>query len=359
MRISGDVRHAGLYLPHYRCRQDLYADTVLLPSPHSLSGPRPLVCVPVVESVRPMIYEAVKKALKKPLHFVGMDLVRRHPHDERSDDLPPLYDDPLEALWWSQKRGKEVAFRCPLDLNIMGNGFSCNPHGWHPFVEALREYAAGSATSYEGSILETFYQTHQPANAAEAIAGFDRCPPVFESQPAHVYRLFPWRPKTVGEIESQVRQWTNQENRIHGDEDVTLDLDGYPYHGPVSPKKGRLEYRRLLQIYDRLASQGYDRSYGHARVVPLRRGTEYRFFVSGGGLHRTAAMASLNYDTIPAVFEEPVVELEMIEYWPQVRHGVWSRAAAEAYFNHLFDFDSRAWARDRGLLFEENEELHP
>lgn len=61
-------------------------------------------------------------------------------------------------------------------------------------------------------------------------------------------------------------------------------------------------------------------------------------------------MTALGFQTIPARFHrQHVVDIEMAEHWPQVRSGLWTQEQAEAYFNHLFDFDSRAWARARGL----------
>ena len=67
-------------------------------------------------------------------------------------------------------------------------------------------------------------------------------------------------------------------------------------------------------------------------------------------------MAALGYETIPAVFILPfIVTIEMVEYWPQVRRGIWTLEQAVAYMNHLFDFNPREWARrqDAGLVVEQ------
>ena len=40
----------------------------------------------------------------------------------------------------------------------------------------------------------------------------------------------------------------------------------------------------------------------------------------------------------------------LLLYFVNVERG---RADAVRYFNHLFDFDSRGWARERGLLLEQ------
>lgn len=62
-------------------------------------------------------------------------------------------------------------------------------------------------------------------------------------------------------------------------------------------------------------------------------------------------MSALGYKTIPAVFKrDHIIRVDDVDYWPQVRSGVWGRDDALRYVDHLFDFDSRAWAQERGLL---------
>lgn len=62
-------------------------------------------------------------------------------------------------------------------------------------------------------------------------------------------------------------------------------------------------------------------------------------------------MSALGYETIPAIFfRSHVVDIEMARHWPNVRNGLWTREQAEAYFHHLFDFDSLAWAREQGYV---------
>ena len=310
-----------------------------------------------------MVYDIAKQILKKPFHLVGLDLVRRAHEKETSNDeereIPPLFDDPLEALAYEQG-GRTAAYRCPIPATVMQNGLSYSPNGWHPFVATLHEYAAGNVIAYENSVLRRFYATYQPSHAAQAIAGFDQMPSAYMDYPAHVYRLAPWQSRNAEEADQGVRAWTEREGREHGNsvQNWSFDADGYQYHGPVSTRKGELEYERLISIYERLRDEGYSRSFGHACFVVLRRGDEYRFLQSGGGSHRTAAMSVLGHETIPARFRRPhVVDVEMAAYWPQVQRKVWSREDAIAYFNHLFDFDSRAWAADRELLAKKQVDL--
>lgn len=303
-----------------------------------------------------MFYDVAKKLAKAPFRAIGLDLVRHHSPDEESrskqQELPTLFDDPLEALCYEQG-GKRAAFQCPLRQIVKQNALSYGPDGWHPFVATLREYAAGVSTGHEDSVLRQFYETHQPSHAAGAILGFGQVPSSYVNYHPHVYRLAPWSALSPEERDNIVRRWLVHDRQEHANSDSAWDItnDGYPYHGPVSRRAGELEFQRLVDIYETLRNEGYDRSCGHAMFLVLRRGSDYRFLNKGGGSHRTAAMAALGYETIPGCFfRSHVVDIDMARYWPNVQNGLWSREQAEAYFHHLFDFDSRAWAQEQGYI---------
>lgn len=278
--------------------------------------------------------------------------MRRQPRKASPDPagLPPIFDSPHAALWYEQ-RGRRAAFHCPLEYVVKRIGFS-NPGGWHPFVAALQEYEAGESSRYEGSVLKKFYEVHQPENAAEAYIGFQDAPEAYLSYPAHLYNLRPWVSMTLEQMDQYRRRAAERDNREHNSGQTVLsNKDGFKEHGPVSERKGQLEYKRLVKVYNSIKANGYDRSQGHAYFLMLQREKELRFMNGGQGVHRTAAMVALGYETIPAMFSKKyVVDVELVDYWPKVREGIWTCEQAEAYFHHLFDFDSRAWAREQGLL---------
>lgn len=221
---------------------------------------------------------------------------------------------------------------------------SFSRYNWHPFVATLQEYAAGDSTSYGDSILKNFYEIHQPAHAAAAYVAFNKAPQIYSTYPAYLYRLGPWSSKNVEEKTSNIIKWITEDLKEHAkwDESANFEKDGFQYHGPVSDRKGRLEYARLVNVYESIKKNGYDISHGFAHFILLKRGDEYRFMSYGNGNHRTAVMSALDFETIPAVFSSNfITNIDMAEYWPQVRRGIWSLEQAGAYFNYLFDFDSR------------------
>jgi len=84
--------------------------------------------------------------------------------------------------------------------------------------------------------------------------------------------------------------------------------------------------------------------------VVLRRDGDYRCLVEHGH-HRIGAAAALGMSNIPATIRQgATIDRADVDYWTQVRRGIWPRHAALDYFHHLFDFDSRAWADTRGLI---------
>ncbi len=295
-----------------------------------------------------MLYDMVRRTIKKPLHILGLDLVRRNDANSKPDEIP-LLDDPLEALCY-EKAGERVAFMCPLEnvIDIRGHGYV--PGKWHPFVETLREYNADQCSSYKDSLLKAYYDTHQPKNAADAYPGFEDAPASFRDWPPHRYRLLPWSANTPEDVDERVRYWTHRDNEEHGFSDLTFSSDGNKSHGPVSTRKGQMEFERLTSIFESIKSKGYDTNLGYPHFRILKRRGEY-VLNPVRGKHRTAAAAALGFEKIPALYYRPsIVDISMVKYWPQVRRGVWSQEQAKSYFRHLFRFDSLDWARKRNLL---------
>jgi hypothetical protein len=297
-----------------------------------------------------------KHMILATMNALGLTVSRRaapHPHEP-----PPIFDDPLEALHF-HAGGKRAAFNCPLEQTRHAFGFSFSALGWHPFVAALREYEAGLAASYEESVLQAFYDAWQPSHASEAIAGFARqAPPAFHRLPSRDAYVKPWVSHTVEDMRERFETWYREDYAQHGS---VFDpaVHGDKFFGPVHADLGKTEYARLTGVLASIRANGYDRQLGDVGMEILKRGSEFRFLQWGGGIHRTAAMAALGYETIPATFSgsrAAIFDVAHVDHWPNVRSGVWTREAAVRYVDHLFDFDSASWAAERGLLLEQ---VHP
>jgi hypothetical protein len=238
-----------------------------------------------------------------------------------------------------------VAFRCPLSHCVEINGMSFSPLGWHPLVAAASEHAASGIGRYEGSCLERYYAAWQPRNAREALIGASAGPARLDDFPAWT-RHTPWSQQTFEESAAFMARIIEIENTAFGGAQLSPS-DGYVLHGPVSTRKGRLEYARLADLVDSMREAGFDRSRGDLTVEVLHRNGQFRFLIVHGH-HRAAAAAALGHDVVPAI---PVglVDVRDAPHWPGVYRGLWTQAEALAYVEHLFTFDSMRWALDRGL----------
>lgn len=296
-----------------------------------------------------------KALLKTGLGCLGLEL-RRLPATSTSaaganstrPELPPIFEDPLEALHFT-RGGIRAAFQCPIAQIGLLNGLTFGKNGWNPFSESAVEIRRLDSLHFEQSILRSFYEVWQPTDAAGAILGLPNHCHALSTLPPHLYSFTPWRSLSISSIEKEVWKWYRSDLRQHGFPALRIDCDGFKTHGPVTGELGQAEISRLRAVLPLLAERGYDRRHGEVLVWLLKRGEEARF-VNRGGLHRTAAMDALGHETIPARFGEPaVVDIDDVDYWPQVRMGTWTREEALRYFNHLFDFDTKAWARQQGL----------
>jgi hypothetical protein len=287
-----------------------------------------------------------KKIIKRALSYVGVEIKRIG----STIETPTFFNDHKEALLFNQG-GKSSAFLCPIEkcTHYIGLGFS-QSH-WHPFVETINEYKANPSLTYGTSILKKYYDNWTPTTAAEAIAGFHCCPAVFANLLPHHLFLSPWAALNQSDVDIDVRWWNLKDNTEHGRSDLHYPEHGWAFFGPTHHDKGELEFKRLIKLYKSLSENGYDHSKGCVGVSVLKRGDEYMYLVGGGGYHRIAVMAALEFETVPAKFHRnSIIDVEDVSIWPNVRNGIWTEQQARNYVDHLFTFDSRKWAKDMNFL---------
>lgn len=301
----------------------------------------------------------MKKIVKSVFRTVGLEVRRTASSGlgakrkkEANKVLCPIFDDPLEALHF-MRGGINAAFHCPLNRMIMLNGLTFGHSGWNPFSETSRQIRSGDI-EIQNSVLHRYYASWQPVDASNAIIGLRQSCQSLKGASPHLYYFVPWRSYSLTKVEKQVLSWFHADMRTHGFSAISIEKDGFKNHGPASAELVVAEITRLRNILSTLIETGYDRNYGEVRVWLLRRGDEVRF-VNRGGLHRAAAMDALGSQTIPANFVEPaIVDINDVDYWPQVRLGTWTRSEALSYFHHLFDFDVKSWAKENNCCPMEN-----
>jgi len=225
------------------------------------------------------------------------------------------------------------------------NGFSFAENGWHPFVRAVSEHLADPAQTYGGSILERYYSVWQPGDGRAALIGAPDGPEALARYPAYIIHA-PWLRVGPEERLESISRIIAEENTLLGEPGLTIE-DGYGLQGPVSQRKGTLEYTRLSRLLAAVRKDGYDRGRGDITAQLLVRGDDVLCRIVHGH-HRVAVLAALGYSRV-VLTPTMLVNVDDVKNWRQVREGHWSAAQALQYFHHHFDFDSEAWASDRGL----------
>jgi len=290
--------------------------------------------------------------MKKPVEYlknVVKHVLRKSNYELRpiaKRSYPPqLYYDPSEVI--RMRNSHELAaLSCPIDDCISFNGLEFSDRGWHPFTQAAKLYLENGIREYKGTSLEAYYAKWQPRNARDALVGAKFGPLKLNSQPSYIKHL-PWSQRSIEERAAYMARVIEIENVEFGGEKLTIE-DGYGLHGPVSIEKGRLEYHRIIDVVDSIRNWGYDRWRGDIVVEVLKRDGQCCYLVTHGH-HRVAAMAVLGHKYIPAI-PDVLIEDRYVSHWPSVYKGEWNREEALAYFNHLFDFNSLAWAKKYDFL---------
>jgi hypothetical protein len=222
---------------------------------------------------------------------------------------------------------------------------SHGPDGWHPFVETLREYGRGAHTTYEGSVLNRYYQKFQLRTHLDVFfADVEKDETLLRSRLSQFAadRYAPFLPWDLGVIP------------IRGEKGLDAS-HGIQAYGPVSDAKGRLEFARLTETYDAIRSHGYRPTAApdaEIRGYFLRGEDDYRFVVDAG-LHRMAVLAALGYDPIRVKFyphHPRSIDLADLEHWPQVKAGVIEAPVARQLFLRFFADGGKKRAGRLGLL---------
>lgn len=252
-------------------------------------------------------------------------------------DLREVAQEPIEACYRSH--GKSFLFDVPLERCriLSASAFSCARDSGNPFIDTLRLHAAGQSDRFTGSPLEAYYQSWQPRSAAEVL-GLDESAggPLACAPPLGF--TFPWSALGIDESLAHWESIIEADNREHGLKS-TASL-GWKAWGPVDASVGEMEFRRLLAVYDSIAANGYKRnaSWGGdvGGLALVNEASDFRVLVSAGH-HRVAAVAALDYQTVPIRFVNALIRRSEISYWPGVRSGLFSRTQAEAVFDRIFE----------------------
>lgn len=229
----------------------------------------------------------------------------------------------------------EVCLQKCMDIQY----FSYSTHGWHPFIEAMKEQLENPEITYNSSILKTFYKTFVPKNRQEQW---------FEEESKDIKPLCQGWPDTP---------WHRGPKRIPKKyvTERMVETGGNQHFGPNSQSFGEKQYQKLIHTYELLSMHGY-----HPEIFPdgyitgylLIKDDDYRFIVLEGQ-HRIAALSLMGVEKITCKFtkERPhIVDFRDSEKWSQVKNGLYRRSVAERVFTKFFQENGREKARHLGII---------
>lgn len=229
----------------------------------------------------------------------------------------------------------------PIERGITLPAFRLIGNECHPFVTALKDLGTSGQDmndlNYLKSKMDIFYSNYQPSNAFDILGLGDCSDHVLGSMEPYVLTL-PWDNASPKQERRAKRKSIMKENKVLN---VNLGADaGWAWSGPVSAKKLHVEARRLLNVFNSIRKNGYQRSDepdGDIRVNILFDGfLDTATWQSRVGQHRALALSSLGFNKIPCRISNFVVRTE-VESWPNVRNGLYSKELALSVFDNMFN----------------------
>lgn len=255
-------------------------------------------------------------------------------------DLRDLLDDPVEAL--TRSSGNPALINVPVNhcRGLSPVAFPCTKDAAHPFIETALGILNGSVTRYDGSPLQVYYDRFQPANLAGLLGLDTDHPSPLSRMSPYTYAFFPWDGIPNINNSRDARKVISLENKSQG---VRLSpKTGWQLCGPVSGRKGELEFMRLSKILESIQRNGYNRHNDYDGDISgqvLVRGEQYVIIITPGD-HRIAALAALGYENVPVRIGSkpvPIVFRTDVKLWPAVRSGMMSEKQALCVFDRVFE----------------------
>ena len=285
----------------------------------------------------------IKMHTKRLLRAAGV-------HVQRAGTVRPLNltgtrdFDPLTSVYASG--GHTILAKVPLARCRHFNwlAFPCTSESDSPFIRTLIEYQKGSCRSYSGSHLEDFYGSFKPRSAAE-LMGVEGivCKNLVSAPPAGA-PLF-WRPES---IDQNIAMWERIIAKDNNEQGARFGLaEGNSFYGPVSVRKGQLEFDRLIGIYENIKRLGYRVDYHgfnniDAVCLISDKRNDWKCLLASSGQHRVAALVALGHEDIVIQINSAegtggLVRRADARHWPTVRAGYLTEAEAVGIFDRMFE----------------------
>jgi len=283
----------------------------------------------------PVLFQSMKKAIKIALDKLGYAVIDNQ--SNRAKDLRRIVGNPMVAKYSARK--DRFLIEAELTKCIVLFRFNCDRGGNNPLICAGIDYLSTENRSYEGSKLEHYYNNFEPANVAEMFRLDGELHSDLIDLPASLF-VYPWENDRMKNKKEFRQNFIKAETRKRG---VELPLEhGDGLIGPVSSQRGQQEIDRLVEIIESIRSNRYllnHQSGGNIEASVLVHGDHYKYLIKDG-IHRLSALSALGYEKAPVEVKPTCIPgyiyRDEVEYWPNVKNGVFSKAQALTVFDTIF-----------------------
>lgn len=251
---------------------------------------------------------------------------------------------PVEAVYMAEDKSALLRVSLSRCLHMHYLASPCSKQTSSPFVHTLLDYVGGEHMHYQESRLEKFYELFQPRTATEYMDVPEGAGRAMAQIPPLAAPIF-WLNQTVSGCAGRLKHKQLQgdiQNREHGASHLSW-RDGHHLFGPVSQKKGELEFRRLTGICEKMRAEGFQHDktgVDNIAAVALIHGDDWRFFLRRAGQHRAAAAVALGYNEIVLeLLPEAcggIVHRDHVDHWPAVKARDIEREQALCLFDRIF-----------------------
>ena len=193
---------------------------------------------------------------------------------------------------------------------------------YHPFVKTLKQYKKNKFLKYEESELYKYYNLFNPKNLSQALFETNEIDSLIDIDKYKM--VYPWKNNII---------------KIKGEKGLGIK-EGCQYFGKVSHRKGLLEFRRLINLYNNIRKKGYNKRKKCSGYL-LEKGNDYRIVLTGGN-HRMAVIAALKHKYARIKIKNPeAIKLCFASEWPNVKNNLLNIDEAKKIFNRYFEDDGK------------------
>jgi hypothetical protein len=254
-------------------------------------------------------------------------------------------DDPIEARYLGFEAGAIPVLRVPVTaLRAERLGIVVDDTEVNPFTKAVADFISGTCVAYEGSALQDFYATWQPARLDQFL-GIETEQRSNLRQPL-VIDVLPWE-RSAGPDELAARRAAEERTWLLKFGESPNGSHGSSYFGPTSDALGAYRFGKHTKVATSIANDATTKDTSdEAWWDPARGGyVEIQAMVDGGrwagiireGKHRTTALAALGIPhllvSVPPHY--PVIRREEARSWPGVRQGLYTLDEAQGVFDRF------------------------